>query len=167
MAGKSFDSLSALMKYIENEVIYSLGLVAEDIRKIISEYVDKEVYQAHKPFEYTRTYELLNSLDISDIKINGNTYSFDIFFNPDKIGMYDTGDKWNQHKSVYGYETWHGLDINELIPWFIENGTEGSLWDRDGIHSMEYIKERLEKTNEHLKKIVKVLKAKGYDVKII
>jgi hypothetical protein len=167
MAGNKFDSISALMKHIENEVILSLKIVAEDIRQIIKDYVEKEVYQAYTPHEYSRTYELLNSLEISEIKKIGNVFSFDIFFNPDKIGMYDTRDKWNQHKSVYGYETWHGMKLNELIPWFIENGTEGGLWDRDGIYAMEYVKERLENTNEHLKKIVKVLKSKGYDVRIV
>jgi hypothetical protein len=167
MANKTFTSLDKLMKYLENDIIYSLGIVAEDIKKIIRDYVEKEVYQKYEPYEYNRTYELLNSLDISEIKKTGNIYSFSVFFNPEKINMYNTDDKWSQHKSVFGYESWHGMQLNELIPWFIENGTENSLWDRDGIYSIEYVRERLEKTDEHLKKIKQILKSKGYAVEIV
>jgi hypothetical protein len=167
MASKVFNNLDALYKYLENDIVFSLGMVAEDIKKILRDYIEENVYKAYSPYEYDRTYELLNCLDISPIKKIGDIYSFSIFFNTDKIGMYNTDDRWNQHKSVFGYETWHGMPINELIPWFIENGTENSVWDRKGIYSIEYVKERLEKTDEHLKMIKKILKSKGYNVEIV
>lgn len=164
MANKTFNTISQLMKHLENEVVFSLGVVAEDVRKILRDYVQKATYESYDPFEYQRTYELLNCLDISDIKKVGNTYSFEIFFNSDKINMYDVDGFWNQHKSVFGYESWNGMKINELVPWFIENGTNGSVWDREGIYSIEYITNLLQKTHKHLKIIKNILKQKGYDV---
>lgn len=164
---KTFKNLNDLFKHIENDIVLSLGVVAEDIRKILRDYIEKEVYKAYSPFEYDRSYELLNCLDITDVKKIGNKYSFSIYFNTDKINMSDVDGFWNQHKSVYEYETWHGMPINELIPWFIESGTKNSVWDRKGINSIEYVKERLERTDEHLRTIEKILRTKGYQVNIV
>ncbi|WP_321132700.1 hypothetical protein [Virgibacillus sp. M23] len=51
----------------------------------------------------------------------------------DKINAYRTGDgEWNQHGDIQYIQ-----DVSEYIPLWVEEGTSGSLWDRDGSHYME------------------------------
>ena len=159
------DTWAGLERLINQDVFYAMKIVGNDIKSIIADYVKRKVYDAYSPSSYDRTGDLLNSLDVSEVKKIGNFYEVTIFFNTDFIHSNYVENNWNQHMSVdsknrkgKSAETWRGIPVNELIPVFIEYGVENSLWDRDGIESMEYVRNMLAKTDRHLKVIARVLK---------
>ena len=160
------DTWAGLERLINQEVFYAMKIVGNDIKTIIADYVKRKVYDAISPRSYDRTGDLLNSLDVSEVKKIGNFYEVTIFFNTDFIHSNLVEGGWNQHMNANGSETWRGIPVNELIPVFIEYGVENSLWDRDGIESMEYVRNMLAKTDRHLKVIARVLKMRGFNVKI-
>jgi hypothetical protein len=162
-----FDSWSRLAEFLEQDLSYALKIIANDVKSIIKKYIYDKVYSAYTPKEYQRTGDLLNSLDVSSVTKTPEGYAITVFFNPDFIHSEETeGGKWNQHMSVDGSESWHGIPMGYLIPYIIEHGTSGSLWDRNGVESMKYVKDYLSKTNRHLKEIEKVLRSKGYEVRL-
>jgi len=162
-----------LTRAIEKEVFYGLKIVGNDIKSIIADYVKKKVYSAYSPTMYDRTGDLLNSLDVSEVKKVGSGYEVTVFFNTDFIRSNIVDGGWNQHMNAKGKDdedinaTWKGIPVNELIPVFIEEGVENSLWDRDGIESMKYVQEMLAKTDRHLKVLSRVLRMRGFNVKIV
>lgn len=163
-----FKDLKSLYKYVEKDISYSLGIIAEKVRQLLREYIEKELYQSYTPTDYQRTRDFINSLDIKEVKKVGDFYSVEIFFNTGLIHSNEVENSgWNQHMDVYGNSNWYGASIPEWMPYFIEWGTHNSLWDRDGLHSMDAINKYVKQTDFHLKEIEKILKSKGYNVKIV
>jgi hypothetical protein len=155
-----------LERIIQQELNDAMKIVGNDIKTIIGNYVKRKVYDAYSPKMYDRTGDLLNCLDVSEVKKIGNYYEVSIFFNTDFIHSNEVEDGWNQHMNADGSETWNGIPVNKLIPVFIEHGVNGSLWDRDGIESIEYVRNKLASTDRHLKVIARVLRMRGFNVKI-
>ena len=160
-------SWSQLEAIINQEIQQGLKIVGNEIKTIIEDYVKKEVYDAHSPSHYDRTGDLLNSLDVSEVTRVGNSYQVTVFFNTAHIHSNFVDSGWNQHMSANGLETWKGTPVYQLIPIFIEHGVKNSLWDREGIESMKYVREQLEKTNRHLKTLSAILRKRGFSVKIV
>lgn len=156
-----FNNLSQVEQYIMKQLEESMRLLANDVKKIIKDYIYKNLYQAYSPFEYQRTGQFLECLDVK-VNRKGNLVEAEIFFNTDFIEMNEIEESmWNQHMSVDGSETWKGESVASWIPTFLEYGVQNSLWDRDGIRSMEHIQEYLESTKYHLKEIMALLKSRG------
>jgi hypothetical protein len=157
----TFNNLSQVEQYIMKQLEESMRILANDIKKLIKDYIYKNLYLIYTPHEYQRTGQFLESLDVK-VTRKGNLVEAEIFFNTDFIDMnYVEDSGWNQHMSVDGSEVWNGEKVSSWIPYFMEFGVKNSLWDRDGIKSMEYIEDYLEITKYHLQQIIKLLKAKG------
>lgn len=160
----NFTSIEALNAYLENKVLPEvLKSLAKEIRQMVQDYIYENLYQSYYPKEYQRTGDFLDSLDVRVL----DKHTVEIFFNTDRIRSEYVEDSWNQHMSIDGSEVWNGASVPEWLPYFIEWGTHNSLWDRDGLHSMEKIKEQVEQTKFHLTRIVEMLRAKGIIAKII
>jgi hypothetical protein len=156
-----FKTIAEMNLYILKQLEQSMRILANDVKSMIKDYIQKNLYSSYIPQEYQRTGDFLESLDVR-VTTKGNEVEAEIFFNTDYIHMNEVeGNTWNQHMSVDGSETWSGASVAEWIPYFIEWGTHNSLWDRDGLHSMDTIRKYIESTDYHLKEIMKLLKAKG------
>lgn len=163
----TFKNPNSLFKYVERNIPFILNQIAKEVETILKDYIMQNLYQAYTPKEYARTYDFVNSVTVGTVKKINNGYSIEIYYDTDKIRQAIVQDSdWNQHMSVDGSETWNGVKINELIPYFIEHGTEGSKWDRDGLFAMENTVKQLEMTKYHVSKMMELLKKRGFNVTI-
>lgn len=162
MANKSFKDLNSLFRYINKNVSKSLEQVGLEVEEIIKDYIMENLYNEYSPTSYTRSFDFINSLRISKVTPSSNGgYEVKLYFDTDAIHPRDADgeNRWSGHQSIT-----NGEDVSELIPLWIEEGVTGSLWDRDGIHSMWHTKTELEQNKKHIKKLVQILKSKGFNV---
>jgi hypothetical protein len=139
-----------------------LQQVAEDIKKMLHDYVNTYWYGAHSPTNYQRTFEFINSLTVDNVQTTGDRKEVFIYFDPAKIGAYQTElGQWNQHLDVYGIES-----AAEAIALWIEEGQDSPLYSYDGIHQIEQTELALRQNNKLAKDIGALLTAKGYTCKI-
>lgn len=135
MARRSHDRISSLQRHLVESVRRGLhDRLFEICEQVVQDNIQKKVYDAYTPqgdYPYDRTYELLNSVDISPLKVGYKYAEFEVFMNTDLINAYTTPPKeWNQHADVYG------LDMTQYIPKWIEEGTTGGLFPRSGAYYM-------------------------------
>lgn len=161
MANRTFKDLNSLFNYIEKNVKASLREVGMEVEQIIKDYIMKELYNSYSPTSYTRTYDFVNSLRVGKVIPDGDGYSVKLYFDTDAIYPRDAdgSDRWSSHQNITD-----GTDVSNLIPLFLEEGVSGSLWDRDGIYSMWHTKTELEQSKKHVKKLMDILKSKGFNV---
>lgn len=159
----TFKDLNSLFRYINKNIATSLREVALEVEQIIKDYIMKELYNSYSPTSYTRTYDFVNSLRVSKVIPDGNGYSVQLYFDTDAIYSRDSdgAGRWSSHQNITD-----GTDQSKNIPLFLEEGVSGSLWDRDGIHSMWHTKTELEQNRRHVKKLMDILKSKGFNVTI-
>lgn len=110
-------------------------------QKVVEKQVWERVYNGgdyigdgEDPYQHTML--LLNSVTVGNIKMGTKYLTFDIFMDSDKIESFvrkgvNDSNEWNAHASV------DPVDVSEYIPLWIEEGTEGSLHDKEGAHYME------------------------------
>ncbi|MCY8228696.1 hypothetical protein MOC30_13995 [Bacillus spizizenii] len=134
---RNHKTVSSLQGQLRSDIIESIQNDVADVAiKTVQEHLNQSVYQAYIPkgeYAYDRTFELLNSVTVGNVKMGNKFVYFDIFMDTEKIGSYvkEGNAEWNQHASV------EGMDVSEYIPLWTEEGTDGSLWDREGAHYME------------------------------
>ncbi|KEK23941.1 hypothetical protein [Bacillus gaemokensis] len=162
---KIFKDVSALQVQLKRDIYQSIqGTIADLCTKVVKEMVDKKVYQAYMPkgdYAYERTNELMNSVTIGNFKLGTKYATFEIYMDTEKIGAYETEeDNWNQHADV-DYEE----DVSDYIPMWVEEGTSGSLWDRNGAHYMEQSTTELDKSLYQA--LAQELRRQGWEVKVI
>lgn len=160
---KTVSSLQAQLKESIRNAIHSrlYSICMEVVQKQIYE----RVYRAYTPsdgeYGYERTFELLNSVDISDVTMGTKHARFEVYMNTDKINPYG-GKSWNQHMSTDG----HNMDASDYIPLWVEEGTNNSLWDRNGAHYMQ--QSHFELGGGKLsRELERALRSEGWDVKKI
>jgi hypothetical protein len=135
-----FKTVSALQGHLKSSIMTAIeGKVTAICMDVVQEYVRKNVYEAYIPQgdeAYDRTFDLLNSVTIGNLSIGYKYASFEIYMDTGKInpqirnGTQGYGG-WNAHADV------HSIDVSEYIPLWAEEGTSGSLHDREGAHYME------------------------------
>lgn len=169
---KRFQTVSALQAHLKKSIVDSVeSRLVEICYKVVEKNILDRVYRAYIPkgeYAYDRTYELMDSLTIDNISVENKCVTFEIFMDASKIKPYETGDgEWNQHQSMPTDST-PSYDVSEYIPQWIEEGTSGSLWDREGAHYMEQSWIELDiGTNNLAKELENALRAEGWDVKFI
>lgn len=159
-----FRDLKSFFNYVEKNMKFALQEVAYEIEEIIKNYIIERLYNTYTPSSYTRTYDYINSLTVDKVEFTDDGYQVFIYFDTKKIRPLppDEVGRWSRHQSITD-----GTDVSDLIPYFIEYGTHGSLWDREGIYAIENIEKELLQTKLHLKKIVSILQSRGFNVKIV
>ncbi|HDR7263667.1 hypothetical protein [Bacillus sp. CH_203] len=160
-----FKDVSALQVQLKKDIYQSIqGTIADMCNKVVKEMVQKKVYDAYVPsgeYAYERTYELRDSVTIGNFKLGTKYATFEIYMDSEKINPEETDkDYWNQHADV-NYEQ----DVSEYIPQWVEEGTSGSLWDRNGAHYMEQSAISLD--NSLYRELANELRKQGWDVKVI
>lgn len=153
-----FNNIKHLNNYILRHNKHVIYEVAKAIENDMKEFIVKELYQKYTPKEYARTYDYINSLTLSRVKEIDGGHEIEIYFDPDKIrANYVTDRRWNQHMSVDGF------DFSEDLPYAIEYGVTGSLYDRDGIGVVEETIEILKSGRLH-ELVKKKYKSFGFDI---
>jgi len=157
-----FRDYKSLFKYINQNIKLSLDQVAQQVQQMVKDFIIQELYQNYKPTEYDRTYEFLNSVSVSKVEeITKGKYMVQIYFDTSLIHPYITSSFWNAHASVTGH------NMSSFIPLFLEEGTDfPSLYPREGIHSMETIREDLDRSKKYMGMIKEFLEKKGFKVEL-
>lgn len=72
-------------------------------KKNLENAVIKNLYLAYTPKYYERTYSLLDSITMSDIRIENNILTFDLYFDPNKLEHWSvvSGSNIYKGKSIY------------------------------------------------------------------
>jgi hypothetical protein len=158
MANKVFSDFNALMKHLESNVLLNIQKIGEEVKGILRNNVRVLFYERNgmnwTPEDYTRTYELIDSLEVTPVKKIGNKYEVSVFFNDEKIHPYKVAGEWSAHESVVT-----GQDVSQNIPFYMEYGNQSSLYSYspdsppvqttiEDLKSDDYIKERLKELLE-------------------
>lgn len=130
-----FDDVSSMQKHLKKTI--SESAIKHTVKKVIENNIYKRVYQSYTPTSYVRTGDLLGSVRITGESIGNTIYTFEVFMDSSLIDSNITSSgEWNQHASMpQGGQVY---DTSDYIPMWIEYGTEGSLWDRQGAYYMEH-----------------------------
>jgi hypothetical protein len=159
----TFNNLNDLSNYLRQQTLkYVKEDVAEVIKDILYRYVDELLYDDFTPASYHRTYDLINSLSISEMnKVGKNEHEIVIFFDDNKIRpMIDDTSKWNQHMSSDGTN----LDESSYVAEYMNYG-HGGLYIQQPILFLEAALNEINSKKPHLTILKRRLKEKGFIIK--
>lgn len=160
---QKFSRISDLQKHLKNSILEAFEhKVTQVVINTIRDNILKRVYFAYTPqgdFAYERTYELLDAISITGFTAGTKHITLEISMDASKISSYVTaGYSWNQHADIWGN------DVSEYIPLWIEEGTEGSLWDRSGSYYMANSYNELTRESRVTKVLAEALRREGWNV---
>lgn len=149
------------MKYVESNVVVDLEAIGEKIKNILRENVKKLWYERnYTPTHYTRTFELIDSITVSQARKINKGYEVVIYFDPDKINPYPAENgEWSKHESITT-----GTNIAPYLPLWIEEGQNSPLFSYEGVHPVKTTKEYLRQNQYIIREMAKLLEAKGFKV---
>ena len=158
-----FKSFESLKKYVASQVA---DTARKNLNKVVLEelkkFVKLLVYSRYNPSQYDRTYQLLNSVTIGDVIEDGKHITCSVYFDPNKIKPAFADNFWNQHRSVFDYDTdkKHNSPINEMIPYYINYGTSSPVYSHD---ETLFLEETIKSLNSGLlrSELIKFLKQRG------
>lgn len=157
-----FDTVSELQRHLKNTV--SASQIDEVVRRVVRGYIDENVYQNYTPnglYAYDRTYELIDAVEIMEKRLGTKHYSFEVAINPSSMTMDNTrsdSGQWNAHASMPPTSS----DVRDLIPLWIEEGTKGGLWEREGAFYNQDAYIDLD-SGKLVRTLLNALKNAGYD----
>lgn len=125
-----------ITKIINNKAIqYVANKMAKtgnkEVVKTIKKHIKVEVYEAYNPIQYTRTYELLNSVELLESSASINTLRFRYGHNLDGMNSYSPtenppmGRAW----SLAGQSI--GSDVSSVLPYLLHDGKSGKIITSD------------------------------------
>ncbi|MEH7207621.1 hypothetical protein V7094_15485 [Priestia megaterium] len=159
----SYQSINEIQAKLKSSIVQSVNTeLRKHCTKVVQEYLMERVYKAYIPqgeHAYDRTMELFNAVTVGEITVGTKFVTFEVYIDSEKIQPHVTDSKqdWNQHASV------DPIEVNEYIPMWIEEGTEGSLWDREGTHYMEQAYLKLDQGGLAMA-LARSLKSMGWNV---
>ena len=115
-----FKSLEDLVRYVKRMNGVAMYEVGEEMKDIMKEETAEQVYQSYSPDVYTRTYDLMNSIDVVERDNDSVTAEFQ-----------DNGN-WTSVKYGTHFHAIKGLE-------------DGATWGRSGTNLMEESSNRIEK----------------------
>lgn len=164
---KYFVKVEDMQKHLKETIARSR--IEEIVRSVMRDYIDRKVYQNYTPegvHAYDRTYELINAVDIVDVFVGTKHYTFEVFLNPALLtsdaNRSETGD-WNAHASMPQGGNSSGYDTTEFIPLWIEKGTNGSLWDREGAYYNNDTYMDLDTGQGLVNALIRILRKEGFN----
>ncbi len=141
------------MKKILHE---SMGEVGKKVEEGLKDQIDEDVYDAHNPEYYQRTYELRDSVTHSDAKEIGEQIVVEVGHDYDKINTHYP----NQHMSVVD-----GSDVSNQLPKLINDGTIGDIFGNGAWTEprpyMDNMKDKIEREKILEKELKKSLHKRG------
>lgn len=105
--------------------------------------VETNVYFRYSPIEYERTEQLIRSITASDIKVEGNQISFEVYFDPGKLSYY----------TFSGDTTYKGLSLGHWVPYWLD---EGHSQPGGQYPAADFIADAIEKIKQDLRNEIEV-----------
>lgn len=169
---KQYNNLDSLFADIETEMIKGLRQIAKEIKGVLQHYIKTEIYDKNYESEwYTRTYEMLNCLETSEVKKTGKgQYEVYVYFDTSKMHPFERRgtfgyDGFNAHMSLNGDREYAGRTISDwLIQWW-EFGNDNPYWDMKGVGMVKKTKDWIKQDgNYHVRRMGEILEKKGLNV---
>lgn len=161
---KTYESLMAGLT--DTIVKPAVMLTAENVKKTLKNNLSSLWYNTSNPQEYIRTYDIIKSISVSEIKKNGKTsYEAKVFFDDNLIMQIPSlGGDWSSHmgmptigNSKSGAVEYGGLSISQWVPIWLDQGQNSSIYSYDGVEyvkaTMDDVKKIMEKTKQDLRKL--------------
>lgn len=146
-----FSNLKELQKYLEKHVELNIAKIGEEVKGVLRKFILDDLYGSYTPTMYDRTNQFLEAVEVKPVKKTGNTFSVEIFINPDKIypEVRPYGE-WSAHASSlgenYGDTSYGGKSISEWLIEWLEYGNN-SLFSREKIGMIENTREWIRDDN--------------------
>lgn len=159
---RSYNNLvDAIHFYIQLDLESTLKKIAEDIKKTLHDFIQMNWYSARPTTEfYDRTFDIIDSLKIDDIQTVGDRKEVFIYFDDSEIYSVQTlSNKWNQHLSIDGSESYNGISIGEWVVNWLDEGQNSPLYSYGGIHFIDNI---IDNKDKFVKELNDLLKKKKY-----
>ena len=168
MAGKTFTSISAVLKYLEQNMVINLEKIGEEIAGVLKNYVNLNWYQYMDNKKdatggYERTMDILNSISVTKARPLGNgAYEVKIFFDETKIRMIEYDGLFNAHLSVDGTGMYQGMSIPQWVVYWMNYGQNSPLYSYPGVGFLEETIEWTENDRYHINRMIELLEMKGF-----
>jgi hypothetical protein len=164
MASKVFDNYNLLVKYLENNILLDMQKIGEEVKNVLRNNVRVLFYERNgmnwTPEDYTRTYELIDSLTVTPVKKIGNKYEVSVYFDDSKINPYKVAGEWSAHESVVT-----GADISQNLPFYMEYGNQSPLYSyKPTSPPVETTIQELKDDNYIKERLKELLEMQGYKV---
>lgn len=130
---------SGLMKALEKETEKAVEYAGDQIKKILHDNVQHLWYNARgDAYQYSRTYEVINSITLETLKQGKGGYTARIYFDENKISpRISENGGFNSHMSLNGDTSWGGRSLASLVVEFMELGQNSPVYSYDGAHFVE------------------------------
>ena len=169
-----FSSISELNAYINVVVQEILDKISSDVEERVFNLVKERLYDppgrnmgGYTGAYYDTTYDFLTSVTRAEPKFSDGKIEVEIYYDSNKImPQYRSEEEyWNVHMDTDEQveDIWNGMSIPELLPLWMEYGTNKGLAPRNGIHVMQDVYNDLKKT--YKSEFIKELKKYGIKVK--
>ena len=133
--------------------------------------MQSEWYDAHSPSLYQRTYEILNSITVSDVQAVAGGYQVKVFFDDSKISpMQSTFDipdelpRFNHHMSMNGDTSYGGISIGQWVAIWMNEGQGSPIHSYAGSSYFDKALAYITANDIHVKEIEKLLATKGITI---
>lgn len=152
-----FSDMSQLEKEIKKQ---SINALKDDVSRVIKDELKKQVldkvYLHQHSNRYQRTYELLKSIEIGDVKEENGMYIAQVYFNPDLTH----GSWWGSNK--LGIKEGEQVGMNYIAQWLNEGKNIFAPHTKDFIENTEI---ELKNTKSAINAFIGYMRSKG--IKII
>jgi hypothetical protein len=161
----NLSDLKRVFDYIERTVKINIPEVMLKIKGVLKDYIWTHWYNrvGFSPAAYTRTYDYINSIEISRVEKRGDgQISAKIYFNTDKIRPLPPAfrGEWGQHMGL------SGQDVSAAIPYFIEHGNRSPIYSYKGVAPIGNTKQIVRRQRIHTTALAEALRRAGFVVTI-
>lgn len=144
-------------------------LIVEKLSKEVSDVLGDKLYNlwymSKHENTYMRTYELVDSIRVTEVNIgSGRTsYTASVYFDDNLINhMYQSETGWGQHQSTYRKNPIN-MEAGSLA-WILDQGAITPFYRFDGV---KYVEATLNDLKYILSDIKKEMKSMGYNITLI
>ena len=167
---REFDDYNDLFNYLDESINNSLDELAELFKQTLFTFVKENFYDVYEPELYKRTWEVLNSISLSQKYQEGGMTTIDIFFDTSKIHP-----KLSTFPIPKGMRRYHhhidisGNPTNDIIVYILNDGYrfgQSNSKIRKSGKFLQAIDKWSKNKHNWLWKLKEILNTKGIDIEI-
>ena len=155
----TFENVKEIISKVEKNVTeIVLGEVRATAQEILTDILTRMYPPGYSSIYYFRTGEIADCVDIKNIVKLGDSVSFEVYLNSDRLNAYEIeGNMLNAHMDI------HGNDFREGLPFVLDQGSSGSpIYNHPGRHFMVTAEGIMD--NKLSKILASGLRARGFKV---